>query len=102
MGTEKELISALVGTLVSLVNGITFIVVAVLSINQDFERFTKTVYTSFVVRYFIVAASIWTIFILADIDKLYFAISFAISCFLLIITEILIINFSSKFRNFVK
>lgn len=63
------------------------------------KKFTKIVFTSLVVRYMIVAASNWLLLGLVVTDKLVYGLTFMISTFILILAEVLYINYRAKSLN---
>jgi prolipoprotein diacylglyceryltransferase len=78
--------------------GVAFLVI-LYAARKKKKDFTKIVFASMVVRYFIVSASNWIILAYFATDKLVYGLTFMITTFILILVEILYINYRAKSLN---
>jgi hypothetical protein len=79
--------------------GVAFLVIIYAAKKKKKKDFTKIVFASMVVRYIIVSASNWVMLAYFATDQLVYGLTFMISTFILILVEILYINYRAKSLN---
>ncbi len=86
---------------ITLFNTLVSIYIINKNINADTKKFNRTVFTSFVARFFIVLTIFGFVYYYVAIDEFIFPLIFLISQFLCIILEIIYINirFKQRFNN---
>ncbi len=90
----------LYGVLLSGVNFLLSIIVAVLAFRGVFNNFLNSILLSMLIRYMIVAGIIWhTLSISTKPEALNFGLSFMISTFIFILLEIIIFHYGSNYLN---
>ncbi len=79
--------------------GVALLVIILAAKKKKKKDFTKIVFTSMVVRYMIVSAANWIMLAYFVTDQLAYGLTFMISTFILILVEILYINYRAKSLN---
>ncbi len=78
--------------LICLINTLAAIITARIGLKKDSKNFSRIIFGSFVVRYFLVSAAVLFVLLYININKLVFGLTFLISTFILILSEILYLN----------
>jgi hypothetical protein len=93
--------SVLLPIIITLFNTLVALWIIERNINSDTKRFNKTVFSSLVVRFFLVLIVFALVYYYVEIDTFIFPLIFLISQFLCIIIEIIYINirFKQRFNN---
>ncbi len=91
--------SIIIALLICILNAVAALYVIRKAQKKVIEKFTKIVLSSLVIRYFIVVILVWLCLKVLELHQLAFSLTFMISTFLLIIAEILYINYRSNFIN---
>ncbi len=93
--------SAILAISITLFNTLVSILIINKYINADTKTFNRTVFTSFIARFFIVLTIFGLVYYYVAIDEFIFPLIFLISQFLCIIIEILYINirYKQRFNN---
>lgn len=81
---------------ICLLNALSALIVIKKAYSGKTENFTKLIFGAMTVRYFIVSALVWFCLKILDLDEFLFSITFLISTFLLIMAEILYLNYRSN------
>lgn len=80
-------------------NLISAIIIYRIAMKKDWQSFMKLVFGSMLVRFFLTAVMIWVGIVYIKLDQLPFALTFLISSFVLLLVEILYINYRSNLVN---
>lgn len=83
-----EWYSALLGLVISLVSVAVGASITWYAYKKDYRSFVKIVLGSMIARIFAVLGVVWCIFYFRHVEQLWFSISFVISYFVLLMTEI--------------
>jgi hypothetical protein len=78
--------------LICLLNTLSAVITARIGLKKDNSKFSRIIFGSLVLRYFLVSAAVLIVLIYVDINKLVFGLTFLISTFILILSEILYLN----------
>ena len=78
--------------LICLLNTIAAVITARVGLKKDSKNFSRIVFGSLVIRYFLVSAAVLFVLLFVNINKLVFGLTFLISTFILILSEILYLN----------
>ncbi|OGU15376.1 MAG: hypothetical protein A2X61_04295 [Ignavibacteria bacterium GWB2_35_12] len=78
--------------LICLINTVAAVITARIGLKKDSKNFSRIIFGSFVIRYFLVSAAVLFVLLFVNINKLVFGLTFLISTFILIISEILYLN----------
>lgn len=89
MGEKGPLVSALTAFGICVVNALLGFVVARWAFGRELNTFLSLVFGSFGVRAILVIASVWACLGPLNMEQVAFAITFAISCFVFLMGEIL-------------
>jgi hypothetical protein len=87
---------------VSLINVILAIAIIFRAFRGEESKFNKTVFLSMTLRIVGNILACGFIFLLLDIDRMAFGLTFLISTFIFIFSEILFLNYKAKFFKFAK
>lgn len=93
------MLSIVLALALCLINIISSIIIYKIALKKEYHKFLKTVFSSLVIRYFLVIIIVWFCLKVLELDKLAFSITFLIATFMFIIIEILYINYRSKLIN---
>ena len=85
-------LSIILGVSLSLINAVAGLVTAKIAMKKEHETFSKIIFGSMVIRYFVVALVVFVCLKYIRINELGFGLSFMISTFILIIIEIFYLN----------
>lgn len=94
------IISILAALFLCVFNTVASVIIIRRSIRKDTRRFTKIALTSMVVRFFLVLILVWVGISIIGFEMEPFIFTFLISCFFLLMFEVLYINKLSKKRKF--
>jgi hypothetical protein len=89
--------SILIALLITFLNSVASLLIAIYGYKKNYNKFTTIVFASMVIRFFIAAFFIWFGFVILKLDKLAFGMTFILSTFIFIFIEILYLNFRSNF-----
>ncbi len=89
----------ILGTSLSILNATAGFITARIAMKKKDETFTKIIFTSMVIRYFVVALVVFVTLKYISINELSFGLSFMISTFVLIIIEIFYLNYRLNLLN---
>ena len=84
--------SFLLAVLICLLNILAAVITARFGLKKDNKNFSRIIFGSLVIRYFLVSAAVLCVLLYVDINKLVFGLTFLISTFILIFSEILYLN----------
>jgi hypothetical protein len=70
--------------------------IAMIAMKKEYAKFFKILIGSMVIRYVLVSAVILLTLLFVELNKLYFGLTFLISTFILLLAEILYINYRSN------
>ncbi|TAL70844.1 MAG: hypothetical protein EPN82_00640 [Bacteroidetes bacterium] len=84
--------SFLLAVLICLTNTLAAVITARIGLKKDSKNFSRIIFGSLVIRYFLVSAAVLIVLLYVDINKLVFGLTFLISAFILIFSEILYLN----------
>lgn len=88
------------GVMLAGANFLVSVVVAALAYRRVFRNFNNTVLLSMLVRYLVVASIVWyKLTVYSKPEAMEFGLSFMISTFIFIISEIIVFHFSSNLLN---
>ena len=85
-------LAIILGVSLSLLNSIAGFISAKIAMKKKHETFSKIVFGSMIIRYFVVALVVFLCLKYIRINELGFGLSFMISTFILIIIEIFYLN----------
>ncbi len=72
---------------------------AMYAMKKEYNNFIKILVGSMAVRYILVSAAVLLILLFIEVNKLYFGLTFLISTFILLLAEIIYINYRSNLLN---
>ena len=93
------ILGIILGISLSILNAAGGYISARVAMSKEEEVFSKIIFGSMVIRYFVVALVVFLFIKYLSIDSLGFGLSFMISTFILIISEIFYLNNRLNFLN---
>ena len=91
--------SFIVALIICIFNTLAALFVIRRAYRGDESKFNKTVFASMVVRYMIVSFLVWLCLQVIELDPFLFSLTFLIATFILIMAEILYLNYRSNLLN---
>lgn len=86
------ILSIIMGVSLSLINALAGFISAKVAMKKEHKTFSKIIFGSMIIRYFVVALVVFLCLKYIRINELGFGLSFMISTFILIIIEIFYLN----------
>lgn len=93
------LISIVTALMISVFNAISAFIIARVAYKKDNANFNKLIFGSMATRYFLTMFLVFICLKYMNLEKLSFGLTFLISTFILLLSEILYLNFRSNFVN---
>ncbi len=93
------LISIATALMLSVFNALSGFIIAKLAMKKDNANFNKLIFGGMAVRYFLTMILVWVCLKIFSLDKLSFGLTFLISTFILLLSEILYLHFRSNSLN---
>ncbi len=84
---------------ITFLNALAAIIIAIKAQKKETKKFNKIIFGSMVVRYFINVIAVWFCLKVLNLMPLPFALTFMISTFVLILIEIILINYRANLLN---
>lgn len=78
--------------LICLFNAIAAVISARVGLKKDGKKFSRIIFGSLVIRFFLVSAAVLLVLLFVNLNKLVFGLTFLLSTYILIFSEILYLN----------
>jgi hypothetical protein len=85
--------------IISFLNAVAAFIIIKIALKKDWKKFNKLVFGSMVIRYFIIMIVLWLCYEVFDLDKFAFSLTFMLSTFVILFSEIIFLHFRSNFLN---
>jgi|GEM_PF-1345992 len=89
-------IAVITALMISVFNALSAIIIGKIALKKDANKFNKMIFGSMAIRYFLTIILVWICLKYFRLEQLPFALTFLISTFILLILEILYLNFRSN------
>ena len=90
------IIAVITALLISVFNAFSAIIIGKIALKKDSNQFNKLIFGSMGIRYFLTVILVWICLKFLKLEEFPFALTFLISTFILLIIEILYLNFRSN------